>query len=182
MTSTYSLWMTEGGICQDTERNRPTEGHSHTGGGRGRDLSGHEGNRPSEGHSRPENSRGRDFSGYGKKSTKQGALTNWRQEREGLFRTWKETDQTKGTHKLEMVEGEACQNAERNRSGEGTHSLKMVEGGTCQDTERKRPSEGHSLPGDGRGRGLSGHGKSPSEQGALTFWGQQRERLVRTRK
>ena len=54
-------WTVEGGTCQDTERNRPTEVHSPTGDGRGRD-----------------------FSRHGKKPTDRGALTNWRQQREGL--------------------------------------------------------------------------------------------------
>ena len=64
----------------------------------------------------------------------------------------------------------------------GTHQLKTAEGGTCEDMEINQPQEGHSLPGDCRGRGLSGHGKKPTERGALTSWKRQREGLVRTRK
>ena len=38
---THILETSSGGTCQDTERNRPTEAHSPTGDGIGRDLSGH---------------------------------------------------------------------------------------------------------------------------------------------
>ena len=48
--------------------------------------------------------------------------------------------------------------------------------------ERNRPREGHSLPGDGRGSDLSGHGNKSTEGRTLTHWRRQRERLVRTRK
>ena len=104
---THSLETVEGGTCQDVERNRPSEGHSPSGDGRGRELSGHgnkaqtkearsthcletaegstsqdmERNRPSEGHS---------LSG---------------DEREGLVRIRKEADQAMCTHSLEAVEG-----------------------------------------------------------------------------
>ena len=57
----------------------------------------------------------------------------------------------------------------------------MAEGGTCQDMETNRLTEVHSLPGDGRGRCLSGYGKRSTDPGALTSWGRQREVLVRTR-
>ena len=47
--------------------------------------------------------------------------------------------------------------------------------------ERRRPREGHSRAGDGRGRHLSGHGKSATgEREALTSWRRQREELVGT--
>ena len=92
------------------------------------------------------------------KPTDRGALTSWRQQREGLVRTRKEADRPRRTHKLETAEG-----------------------GTCQDMERNRPTEAHSHPGDGRRRDLSGHEKKPTDQGALTPWRQQ-EGLVRTRK
>ena len=48
--------------------------------------------------------------------------------------------------------------------------------------ERNRLTEADSLPGDGRERDLSGHGKKQTEQGALTSWRRQREGLVRIRK
>jgi len=50
---THFLKTTEGGTCQDTERNQPTKGHSLSGDHRGRNMSGHR-----------------------KKPTNQGALTN----------------------------------------------------------------------------------------------------------
>ena len=40
-TSTHFLETAERGRCQDTERNRPTDAHSLSGDGRGRNLSGH---------------------------------------------------------------------------------------------------------------------------------------------
>jgi hypothetical protein len=99
------------------------------------------------------------LSGQGKKQTERGALTLWRQQREGLVRTRKETDQARGTHVLETAER-----------------------ATCQDTKRNYPNEGHSLPGDGRARDLSGHEKKPTDRGALTSWRRQREGLVKKRK
>ena len=169
------------------------------------------------------------MSGYRKKPTDRGTLTNWRWQREGLVRTWKETDQPRRTHILETAEGRTSQDTERNRltevhsptgdsrgrdlSGyrkkptnrgpltnwrrqrEGlirirketdqlrrTHMLETAEGGTCQDMERNGPTMAHSLPGDGRGRDLSGHRKKPTDRGALTTWRRQREGLVRTQK
>jgi len=87
---THFLEMAEGGTSQDTERKRPTEGHSQTGDGRGRDKSGHR-----------------------KKVTNQGTLTFWRWQREGQVRTQKESDQPRDTHKLEMAEGGTSQDTER---------------------------------------------------------------------
>ena len=75
------------------------------------------------------------------------------------MRTRKETDQATGTHKLETAEGV-----------------------TCQDTERKRLSDEHSLPGDRRGKNLSGHRNKATEQRVLTNWRPQMEGLVRIRK
>ena len=148
--------MAEGGTCQDTERNQPTEGkltscRRHRGvlvrtrketdplrcthqletaeGGSCQDM---ERNRPTEVHSLPG-------------------------QREGLVMTRKETDRLRCTHFLDMAEGE-----------------------TCQDMERNRPNEVHSLPGDSRGRDLSGHGKEQTYRSALTNWRRQGEGLVRT--
>ena len=144
---TYFLKMAEGETCQDTERNQPSEGHSPSGDGRGRDLSRH-----------------------GKKKTKRGALTFWRGQKEGLVRTRKEADRARGTHILETAEGGTGQNTERNQPSEAhshtedrrgrdfvrtqkeanrerrAHWLETAKGGICQGTERKRSSEGaHSL-------------------------------------
>jgi hypothetical protein len=120
---THVLETSEGGTCQETEKNRQSEGHSLA-----------------------KDSRGRNLSGHGKKYTEEGALTSWRQQRDGLVRTQKEIDQARCTYLLE-TEG----------------------GGTCQDTERNRLSLAHSRSRDRKGRDLSGHGNKPTERGALTF-------------
>ena len=146
--------------------------------------------------------RGRDLSGHGRKSTKRGALTLWRRQREGIVRTQKETNQARSTRFLDTAEEGACQVTERNRLSDahsqtgdskrkdlsghgkklakqgaltpwgwqreglvrarketnrarGTHFLETAEGVTCQDMEINRPSKGHSLPGDNRGSDLS---------------------------
>ena len=173
----HILEMAEGGSCQETERNQPSEAHSQTGDGKGRDLSGHI-NKP----------------------TDQGALTSWRRQRDGFVRTRKETDRERCTHKLETVEGGTCQGTERTDRARRTHQLEMtgggtcqgtketdqamrthkLEGGTCQDTERNRPSKAHSHAGDGRGRDLSGHGMNVTGRWALTSWRTKREGQVRT--
>ena len=93
-------------------------------------------NRPSERHSPPGDDRGRDSLGQENQSTERGALTSWRRQREELVRIRKEIDRSRSTHFLETAGG-----------------------GTRQDKERNRPSEGYSLPGDGKGRDLSGHRK-----------------------
>ena len=128
---THKLETAEGATCQDTERNRPSDAHSRPGYGRWRDLS-----------------------GYRKKQAERDALTNWRQQREGLIKTRKETDRVRGTHVLETAER-----------------------GICQDTERSRPSKVRSLPGDGSD--LSGYEKkqTETEQGTLTPWRRQSEGL-----
>ena len=113
---THKLETAEGGTCQDTQGNRPTEAHSRSGDSRGRDLSGHtrkptdfrhthfletaegrscqdtQGNRLTEAHSQTGDGRGRDLSGHARKPTDRGPLTNWRRQTEGLVRTRKETD------------------------------------------------------------------------------------------
>ena len=180
---THVLETAEGGICQDTDRNRQSGAHSHPGDSRGRDLSGHiketnrarhthkletaegetcqdtERNQRSEAHSLPGYGTVGDLSGHGKKPTEQGALTSWRWQREGLVRTRQETNRAGHTHQLETAEEEIC-----------------------QDTERNRPSKAHSLSGDGKGKDSSGRRKKRADQGTLTSWRRQRERLVRTRK
>ena len=88
-----------------------------------------------------------------------GELTSWRHQRERLVRTPKEIDRARPTHFLETAEG-----------------------ASCQDMERNRPRQAHSLPGDGRGMGLSGHGKKSTNRWALTLWRRQKEQLVRTLK
>ena len=142
------LETTEGGTCQDTERNRPTEAHSLSGDGRERDLSGH-----------------------GKKQTDRGALTNCRRQREGLVRTRKETDRPRRTHILilETAEEGTCQDTERKRLTEA-HSLSGHHDSRRRDLSGhgKKPTNAHSHSGDGRGRNLSGHGKKQTDRGTLT--------------
>ena len=87
----HILETTEGGTCQDMERNRLIEAHSPTG------------------------DRGRDLSKHRKKPTDRGALTSWRWQREGPVSTQKETDRPRHTHFLEIVEGGTCQETETNR-------------------------------------------------------------------
>jgi hypothetical protein len=93
---THFLEVAEGETCQDTERNRPSEGYSLPGDSRERNLSGHE-----------------------KKPTKQGAPTSWRRQGERPVRTQKGTDQTRDTHQLETAEVGTCQDTERSRPSGG---------------------------------------------------------------
>ena len=153
----------------------------------------------SKGHSPTGDHRGRDKSGHRKKGTKQGALTSWRSQREGQGRTWKESNQARGTHFLETTEGGEVRTwkesdqargthflettegggqvktQKESDQARGTHILEITEGGTSQDMERKQLNKGNSLSGDHRGRDKSGHGKKATKQGALTNWRQQRE-------
>ena len=88
---THSL-ETAGGTCQDIERNRLREGHSL-----------------------PEDGREMDLSRHGKKSTKQGSLTPWRRQREGVVRIRKEINRARGTYSLEMAEDGTYQDMDRKR-------------------------------------------------------------------
>ena len=144
---THFLEMAEGETCQDIE-----------------------GNRPSERYSLPGDRSGTDLLGQGKKSTEQGTLTSWRQHKEGLVRTWKETDQSRDTHQLKMVEGGTRQGTERNRLSEG-HSRTRDSRWRDLSGHRKKPTDrGYSQPGHGRERNLLGHGNKLTEGGSLTPW------------
>ena len=66
------------------------------------------------GHSLSGDDRERDLSGHGNKSADRGALTPWREQREGLVRIQKKSDRARGTHSLETVE--------RDLSGHGKKS------------------------------------------------------------
>ena len=72
----------------------------------------------------------------GKKPNERSALTNWRPQREGLVRTWKETDRPRRTHILERASRGAYQDTERTDRPRHTHVLETAPGGTCQDTEK----------------------------------------------
>ena len=127
--------------------------------------------RPSEGHSLSDDGRRRDLSEHGKKPTNRGALTSWRWQREGIVRTWKETDQSRGTHQLEMVEREGLVRTRKETDqARGTHELETADRETCEDMERNRPIEAHSLSGHSRERNWSGHGDKLTEGGSLTPW------------
>ena len=96
---THMLETASKGTSQDTERIQPSEWHSRTGHGMGRDMSGHE-----------------------KRSDQAEALTNWRRHREGQIRIQKEYNRARGTHILETALGGTSQDVERIRPSE-EHSL-----------------------------------------------------------
>ena len=114
---THQLEMVEGGTCQDTERNRPSEAHSLSGDGKRRSLSGHR-----------------------KKLAKRGTLTLWRRQREGLVRIQKEINRARHTYKLEMAEGGTCQDMGRNRASK-SHSHPRDSRGRKLSRHRKRLTE-----------------------------------------
>jgi hypothetical protein len=115
--------------------------------------------RASKGHSRPGEPRQKNKSGCRKHVSQQGALTNLRAQTEKQVRTLKECEPARGTHVLE---------------GPGRE--------TSQNTERMQANKGHSQTGEPRQIDRSEHGKSVSQQGALTSWRAQTERQVRTQK
>ena len=126
---------------------RPSEGHSQTEDGIGRDKSGY-GKNPTEQGNLPSGAGiGRVMSGYRKKPTERGALTDCRRHWEGQVKARKESDRARGTHHLESESG-----------------------GTSQDTKRIRSSEGHSQTEDSIGRDKSGYEMEATEQGELTNW------------
>ena len=99
--------------------------HSHPRDGIGRDGQGTERIRPSEGHLPPGDDIGRDRSGYGKNPTEREALTNWRPNRGGQVKTWKESDRVRGTHTLETASGGTSQESghEKNPTERGALTL-----------------------------------------------------------
>ena len=92
---------------------------------------------PSEGHSPTKDGIGRDRSGHKKDPTKQGRLTAWRGHREGQVRTQKQSDRAMGTHTLETASGGQVRTQKQSHRTRGTHILETASGGTSQDTERK---------------------------------------------
>ena len=68
-TGAHFLETAKGGICQDTERNRPSDVHSLPGDDRGRTCQDTKRNKSSDAHSLPGDGRGRDLSGHWKKLT-----------------------------------------------------------------------------------------------------------------
>ena len=172
---THSLETASGRTSQDTEKKGPSDGHSHSGNGIGRDKSGH-----------------------GKNITERGRPTFWRRYRNAQVRTIKESDRARGTHELETASRGTTQDRKRKRLSEGHsrtghhigrdmsgHGNNTTErggltswrphGASRQDTERKWPSERHSPPGDCIERHKSGHQKNATDRGPLTNWRRNQE-------
>src|SRR6267142_7012401 len=137
-------------------------------------------------------------SGYGNNPTKQGELTAWRAQTDRQVRTWRQSDRARGTHSLESADGRTSQHGNNpTERGALTSWSTQTDG---QVRTRKQRSKGHSPTGartDGqvrtrkqsdRARGThslestdetdkSGHGNYPTEQGALTNWRAQTDKI-----
>ena len=57
---------------------------------------------------------------------------------------------------------------ETKQDSEETHSLESADIGTGENIETERGSDGDLLPGEGRRRDLSGHGKKARQRAELT--------------
>jgi len=143
-----------------------------------------------------------DESEYRKNPSDQGALTDWRAQTDGQVRTQKESEQVRGTHRLESTDRQVKIQKNPSKQGaltnwrvwtdrqvriqkeseqpRGTHFLESTDGWTSQDTERFQVTKGHSPTGEHRQTDKLGHGMNPSDQGALTNWRAQTDRQVRT--
>jgi hypothetical protein len=125
---THALEMAERETCQDTEKSEQARGTHFLKTAEGGTSQKTERRRPNGRHSRSGDSRGRDLSGHGKKGTKRGALTLWRQQRDRLIRTQKRTERARSTHLLERTE-------------EGTlseYGMKVTERGALTNWGRQR--------------------------------------------
>ena len=114
------------------------------------------------------------------KVTEQGALTAWRQQREGHsghrkkaarqgpLTDWRWQRESQSGHRKKVTEQGALTDWRRHREGQiriwkenkwerSTHSLETAQGETSQETEQKQLSKGHSPTGDDRGRDKLGH-------------------------
>ena len=100
----------------------------------------------------------------------------------GQVRTWKETDQARGTHFLETALRGTNQNTKRNRPSKGYSLSRGHIGRDKSGHGKKRRGEGRSLPEDHIERDESGYGEKPAEQGPLTSWRPGREGNVWSRK
>ena len=114
---THILETASGETSQDTKRIAPSEGHSQTGDGIGRDKSDHR-----------------------KHPTKRGALTSWRRYREGQFSAQKESHRARGTHILETASGGTSQNTKTIPPSEG-HSPTGDGIGRNRSGHKKNPTE-----------------------------------------
>jgi len=72
------------------------------------------------------------------KVTQQGVPTSLKPQREGLVRTWKESDRARHSHSLETTEGGICQDMEQTNRARCTHFLEITERGTCQDRRKQQ--------------------------------------------
>ena len=89
------------------------------------------------------------------KPTDRGPLTNWKQQREGLVKIRKETNQPRPTHSLGMAARGDHQDVERNRPSKSYLHPRDGRGRDLSGHRKNRPTEPHSPAGDGRGRDLS---------------------------
>jgi len=85
----------------ETEEARPKSTHTLERDGSTRQ----DAKKASEGHSQTGEGRERDVSGHGNKLSERGALTSWRAEREKQVITQKQSGRAAGTHELESAEG-----------------------------------------------------------------------------
>ena len=153
---THILETESGETGQNTETFQPSEGHSHTG------------RRHREGQVRTR-----------KESDQARALTYWKPHREGEVRTWKNPTEQGALTSWRPDRGDQVKTKKETERARGTHTLEARSGETSEDTQRNRPIEEHSPTGDHIGRDKSGHGKNPTERGALTNWRPHREGRVR---
>jgi hypothetical protein len=112
--------------------------------------------------------------------SKPGALTNLRAQEEGQVRTRNEAERGALTSWRAPTEGQVRTQNESERA-RGTHVLEGRDGGTNQDKGKIQTSARHLLSGERRPSDKSGHGKIPSERGALTVCRAETEGQVRSR-
>src|SRR6267142_2415250 len=101
---------------------------------------------------------------------------------DGQVRTWKESDQARGTQKLKSADRQTSQDMKRIQLSEG-HSQTGEHRQTDKSGHRKNlTKQGHSPTGECRRMDKSGQRKNLTKPGALTSWGVQMDRQVRTQK
>ena len=122
---------------KETDRARGTHKLETASGGRSQDT---ERNRPSKGHSRPGDRIGSDKSRYGKKPTGQGVLTNLRPRREGQVSTERNRPTEGNSPPGDRIGRDKSGYGRKESTARGTHLLENASGGTSQDTGRNRPS------------------------------------------
>jgi hypothetical protein len=77
-----------------------------------------------------------------------------------------------GAYVLGITEGPVRKRKQTGKASESTHgpSLDSTKGGTSHDMVTNQASKRHSLPGERREMGKSGHGNKQTDQGARTTW------------